>query len=152
MANMSRGLAASLVCAVSLARAGGTPTQPATPAQMRIGRAIYQQYCAACHGARGEGAPHWQHPDALGEMPPPPHNSAGHTWKHADGMLYQLVHDGWRDPFNKTSRLTMPAFRQTLTPVEIRSVIDYIKTMWTPAQRRFQQRESRHAPFPQQAR
>jgi len=39
---------------------------------------------------------------------------------------------GWRDPYNKTQRLTMPAFGQTLAPGEIHDVIEYLKTMWTP--------------------
>ncbi len=115
------------------------------------GRAVYRQRCAVCHGARGEGAPHWQQRDVNGEMPPPPHDSQGHTWKHSDGMLYQLIRDGWRDPFNKTDRLTMPAFGSVLTPVQIRSVITYLKTLWTPQQRRFQREESQAQPFPSDA-
>jgi mono/diheme cytochrome c family protein len=119
---------------------------------IRAGRAIYQQNCASCHGVHGEGEPNWQHPDALGEMPAPPHNAKGHTWKHSDDMLYRLVHDGWRDPFNKTTRLTMPPFGAKLTALEIRSVIEYLKTMWTPEQRDFQRAESRQSPFPPEAR
>ncbi|WP_455153204.1 c-type cytochrome [Cupriavidus basilensis] len=61
-------------------------------------------------------------------------------------MLYRLVKHGWRDPYNKTQHLTMPAFGQTLSPREIRDVLDYLKTMWTPEQRRFQQEESKPAP------
>lgn len=120
--------------------------------QIAAGRRIYEAQCASCHGGRGEGARNWQQPDAQGEMPAPPHDREGHTWKHADGMLYRLVRDGWRDPFNKTARLTMPAFGQSLSPAEIRAVIDYLKTLWTPEQRRFQERESRHMPFPREAR
>lgn len=32
------------------------------PSQQRVeaGRKIYQQHCAACHGAKGEGQPAWQ--------------------------------------------------------------------------------------------
>lgn len=112
------------------------------------GRRIYQTQCASCHGGRGEGAADWQQPNGQGEMPAPPHDRDGHTWKHADGMLYRIVKDGWRDPFNETQRLTMPAFGQTLSPGEIRAVIDYLKTLWTPEQRRFQEEESRREPYP----
>ena len=56
------------------------------------------------------------------------------------------------DLFNKTERLTMPPFGATLTPIEIRSVIEYLKTMWTPEQRAFQRSESRDASFPPEAR
>lgn len=115
-----------------------------------LGHRIYAAQCASCHGAHGEGAADWREPDAHGEMPPPPHDGSGHTWKHADGMLYRIVHDGWRDPFNKTQRLTMPAFGQILAPREIRAVIDYLKPLWSSEQRRFQADESRKAPFPPQ--
>ena len=119
---------------------------------IEAGRRVYIAQCAACHGARGEGQPEWEHADAAGEMPAPPHNAQGHTWKHADAMLYRIVQDGWRDPYNKTQRLTMPAFGQTLSPREMRDVIDYLKTLWTPEQRRFQREESRQAPYPPEAR
>lgn len=115
------------------------------------GGAIYQQYCAACHGAGGEGKPGWQERDALGELPPPPHGPEGHTWKHGDGMLYRIIRDGWRDPFNKTKRLTMPAYKDVLSPLEIKAVITYLKTLWTPEQRKIQREESRQHPFPPEA-
>lgn len=124
---------------------------PPDPAQVKIGRTTYLQSCASCHGANGEGVPNWQQPNELGEMPPPPHGPAGHTWKHADGMLYRIIREGWRDPFNKTQRLTMPAFKQTLSPQQTREVIVYLKTLWTPDQRRFQWEESQHHPFPAKA-
>ncbi|MEO7725969.1 MAG: c-type cytochrome [Burkholderiales bacterium] len=113
-----------------------------------LGRVIYQQHCATCHGARGEGAPGWQQPDKQGELPAPPHNSEGHTWKHSDAMLYRIVKQGWHDPFNKTDRLTMPAYAGQLSPREIEAVITYLKTLWMPEQRRFQRKESRLQPFP----
>lgn len=116
------------------------------------GEAIYQQYCAACHGVKGEGKPGWQERDALGELPPPPHGPEGHTWKHSDAMLYRMIRDGWRDPFNKTKRLTMPAYKDVLSPTEIKSVIAYLKTLWTPEQREYQREESKTHPFPPEAR
>lgn len=123
------------------------------PEPSTAGRAIYQQYCASCHGARGEGAEAWRQPNAQGEMPAPPHDADGHTWKHSDAMLYRMVSDGWRDPFNKTKQLTMPAFREQLTPEQIVEVIAYLKTLWTPEQREFQEEETRaRGAFPPQAR
>lgn len=138
-----------MVAQVHAAEAGS-----AAPDRQEIdtGRLIYQQHCAACHGAKGEGQPNWQKRDALGELPPPPHDSTGHTWKHADAMLYKTIRDGWRDPFNKTKRLTMPAYKDTLAPQEIRAVIGYLKTLWTPQQRRIQREESKRHPFPPEAR
>ncbi len=116
--------------------------------RIATGQAIYAVNCASCHGSRGEAAPGWDHTDASGEMPPPPHDREGHTWKHSDAMLYRIVANGWREPFNKTHRLTMPAFAGVLSPSEMRDVVTYLKTLWTPVQQRFQLEESEHAPFP----
>ncbi len=152
MIELPRAAMIGLIGIASTAYAGDMRPLPAAADLTQVGRTVYLQQCASCHGVHGEGAPRWQQPDAMGEMPPPPHDASGHTWKHADAMLYRLVHDGWRDPFNKTSRLTMPAFGATLKPIEIRAVLNYIKTMWTPKERVFQREESRHAPYPPEAR
>ena len=119
--------------------------------RIEAGRRVYHTQCASCHGPRAEGAFGWQERDAQGELPAPPHDAHGHTWKHGDGMLYRIVRDGWRDPFNRTQRLTMPGFGQALSPKEMRAAIEYLKTLWTPEQRRFQREESRKAPYPPEA-
>lgn len=129
------------------ARAAVQPP-PLDPNVVKQGHMLYQQYCASCHGANAEGAAKWQERDEHGELPAPPHNAEGHTWRHSDAELYDMVSKGWRDPFNKTKRLTMPAFGDTLAPEQIRAVIIYLKTLWTPEQREFQDEESRGHPFP----
>lgn len=63
-------------------------------------------------------------------------------------MLYRIIAEGWRDPWNKTDRLTMPAFGEVLSPQQIRLVVNYLKTLWTQEQRQHQQEESQDAPFP----
>ena len=121
---------------------------PPDAALANSGSAVYRQYCAACHGPHAEGGPNWQKRDAQGELPPPPHNSEGHTWRHSDADLYGMVSKGLRDPFNKTERLTMPGFQETLSPRQIVAVLTYLKTLWTPEERQFQFEESRGHPFP----
>jgi len=133
------------------ARAAATVASPPDLDRVAAGRTVYQQSCASCHGARGEGARGWQLPDQLGELPAPPHDAAGHTWKHSDAMLYRIIQQGWRDPFNKTERLTMPAFNGQLSRAETIAVVAYLKTLWTPKQRKFQTEESRGHPFPPEA-
>jgi mono/diheme cytochrome c family protein len=137
-------LAIAVVTHADAARAADKTAQ----GRLAVGRAVYESACGSCHGARGEGAANWQEPDANGEMPAPPHDHFGHTWKHSDAMLYHIVQQGWRDPFNKTQRLTMPAFKGQLSREETIAVIDYLKTLWKPVQRRFQAEESRKQPFP----
>jgi mono/diheme cytochrome c family protein len=122
--------------------------QPPGSDRVVSGRAVYQQYCASCHGANAQGAPNWQERDEHGELPAPPHNAEGHTWRHSDAELYMMVSKGRRDPFNKTERLTMPAFGDVLSQDQIRAVITYLKTLWTPEEIQFQAEESRGHPFP----
>lgn len=147
MARALLGAALGLLgAATALASASGVRPQDA--ALVDSGSAVYRQHCASCHGAQAQGAPGWQQPDASGEMPAPPHDAQGHTWKHSDAMLYRIVMRGWRDPFNKTSRLTMPGYSAILSPGEAKAVVTYLKTLWTPEQRSFQREESSKGPFP----
>ncbi len=148
MANWMVNFLVGMIMLGASAASASEPRSTSKSAEANAGRAIYEQSCASCHGARGEGAPRWQRPDRNGEMPAPPHDSTGHTWKHSDAMLFRLVKRGWRDPFNKTQRLTMPAFGGQLSREQTIAVIAYLKTQWKPAQRRFQAEESRGQPFP----
>lgn len=133
----------ALLAAPVLAGASGGPgSADSAPTEVAQGRQIYEQYCAACHGWQGEGAANWKKPDKKGEMPPPPHDETGHTWRHSDAMLFKMIAEGWRHPFNKSDWLTMPAFEEQMTAQEIQSVIDYLKTLWTDEQREYQKTES----------
>ena len=47
-----------------------------------LGREIYVQNCAACHGTNLEGQPSWRSSNEVGMSPAPPHDVTGHTWHH----------------------------------------------------------------------
>lgn len=112
------------------------------------GRQVYAANCASCHSDNTQGAPNWQQPNEQGNLPPPPHDASGHTWRHSDGELYRIIRDGWRDPFNKTPELTMPPFKDRLSDQEIKAVITYFKSLWTPEQRQYQWEQSQDDPLP----
>lgn len=152
MRSLLLGAAMVAIGTASPVLAGARERGASASGRIEVGRRIFETNCASCHGGHGEGAPRWEHRDAKGELPPPPLDARGHAWKHADGMLYRLVKDGWRDPFNKTERLTMPAFGGALSPQQIRAVIGYLRTLWAPEQRRFQAGETRKEPFPPEPR
>lgn len=121
------------------------------PALHRAGATVYQTHCAACHRTRGEGAADWKRPASNGIYPPPPHDSTGHTWHHADGLLYRIVAYGTARALGDTSspsRYGMPPFDSTLSPRQIHAVLTYLKAGWTPAQRRHQKEASQEDPFP----
>ena len=150
---LTHTVTALMVLGAAAALAGKADPPPLDPKKVEAGRIVYQRYCASCHGVRGEGEAKWETPNAQGELPSPPHNTEGHTWKHSDEMLYRMVSEGWRDPFNKTQRLTMPGFASQLSPQEIRDVVIYLKTLWTHEQRQFQWEETLvRGAFPPQAR
>ncbi len=117
------------------------------PGQVARGRQVYLQHCATCHGRQAEGAPNWQQPDARGDLPPPPHDDSGHTWRHSDTQLAEMIRNGLRDPFNKTPELTMPPFKDRLSDEEVAAVIAYFKSLWSPEHRRYQDEENRRPPM-----
>lgn len=121
----------------SISEALGTtvPTPPplptADPDMLAIGMSIYDQYCAACHGANLEGAADWKTQNADGSFRPPPHNAEGHTWHHNDRILIEAIKEGGaRLPDNIGGTSNMPAFKDVLTNEEITAVLAYIKSSW----------------------
>jgi len=120
------------------------PLPTLDPGRVAQGRQVYLRNCASCHGQQAEGAPHWQQPDSRGDLPPPPHDDSGHTWRHGDTQLHEIIHDGMRDPFNKTPDLTMPPFKDRLSEQEIDDVLAYMKSLWSPEHRRYQEEQQAH--------
>ncbi len=107
-------------------------------AQVQAGRVIYQRHCAACHGAKAEGVPHWATPGPDGLYPAPPHDNTGHTWHHSDRVLYETIYSGMGDPLRPDAPLRMLAWGQQLSDAEIRAVIEYFKSLWTEENRDWQ--------------
>jgi mono/diheme cytochrome c family protein len=123
------------------------PAACARPAASNAGAALppeaktlYIQYCAECHGEKGEGQPNWKRPNAEGVYPAPPHNSSGHTWHHADDQLLAIIAQGGSLP-----KTQMPAFDATLTEAEMQLVLAYIKTFWGEEERAFQEQVTRQS-------
>ena len=101
--------------------------------QLLRGRAIYDQHCAACHGQKLEGQPDWRTRRPDGRMPAPPHDDTGHTWHHPDAVLFGIVKYGLVPPYAPAGYSSdMPAFRSTLTDDDIRVVLAFIESTWSP--------------------
>jgi mono/diheme cytochrome c family protein len=117
-----------------------TPGDAGDARQLARGREIYVTYCAACHGANLEGEPDWKQPRPDGSMPAPPHDATGHTWHHADDLLFQIVAEGGQSisPPGYVNR--MPAFGEQLGDEEIWAVLAYIKSTW-PEENRLAQED-----------
>lgn len=94
------------------------------------GQGIYQQHCATCHGADGEGQPDWQQRLPNGRMPAPPHDSSGHTWHHPDPQLFLMVKKGVAALAPPGYQSDMPGYGGILSDREIFAVLAYIKSRW----------------------
>lgn len=107
------------------------------------GRKLYAGHCAACHGANLEGQPDWKKPLPSGRMPAPPHDASGHTWHHADGILFRITKEGPAAIVGGRYESDMPGFEGVLSDDEIRSVLTYIKSTWPEKELAYQQELSR---------
>jgi mono/diheme cytochrome c family protein len=118
-------------------------------ASAETGAALYARHCASCHGANLEGQPDWRSPKADGTYPAPPHDAEGHTWHHDDAMLQDYVTRGGQavlDDMGVSFRSEMPEFVEVLSPAEITSILDFIKSTWPDRIR--QARDERLRPAP----
>ena len=95
-----------------------------------LGKSVYVQNCASCHGIKLEGQKDWMSrlPDGL--MPAPPHDETGHTWHHSDKYLFMITKYGIEDIIGQKYPNNMPAYKNILSDKEIISVLSYIKSTW----------------------
>ena len=110
------------------------PLPTLVPEQVQVGQTVYAQSCASCHGANLEGKPDWQVPLADGTLPPPPHDSSGHTWHHPDELLLEIIANGGDPEYNSQ----MPGFKDQLSEEQMAAVLEFIKSKWERDEREYQ--------------
>lgn len=140
---------------IALAAAGGIAwywSKPALPAidpdnpdQVARGSTLYAAQCARCHGANLEGQPNWRERLANGRLPAPPHDASGHSWHHADAVLFGIAKHGIAEYAPPGYESDMPAFEGVLTDEDIAAVLAYIKNRWPPEVRARQENINRQA-------
>jgi hypothetical protein len=81
-----------------------------------------------------QGVPDWKKPLADGSLPPPPHDSSGHTWHHEDSLLLRIIANGGDPKYNSK----MPAFEKTLSKAQMVAILEFIKSVWGRKEREFQ--------------
>lgn len=109
---ISIGLALALLVGVPAQfafAAGGDPAK---------GKAVYEQFCVACHGAQGKG----DGPAGLMMTPRPADFTSAKIKGKADGELLKSIQDG-RPP------TTMPAFKGQLSEQQISDVLAYARSL-----------------------
>ena len=96
-----------------------------------LGRVVYAENCASCHGVALEGQANWRQRDADGYLPAPPHDETGHTWHHPDSYLFLMTKYGIEEMIGKSYPNNMPAYEDKLTDEEILAALSYIKSTWS---------------------
>lgn len=107
----------------------GLRVDPTNVAQVELGRRIYMEACANCHGASLEGQPNWRKRLPNGRLPAPPHDASGHTWEHPYEALFRTVKYGPR-VYPAGYQTDMPAFENRLTDSEIAASLAFIASTW----------------------
>jgi mono/diheme cytochrome c family protein len=107
-------------------------SDPRDSTKVRLGAQVYAEQCGACHGANLEGQPNWKETLPNGRRPAPPHDDSGHTWHHADNVLFYIVKNGLVPPYASAGyESDMPAFGAKLSDDEIWAVLAFIKSHWS---------------------
>ncbi len=107
------------------------------------GKKLYLEHCSSCHGVKLEGQPNWRQRKDNGKLPAPPHDEKGHTWHHSDNQLFQITKLGTEAIVGSDYKSDMPGFKDTLSDIEIRNVLEFIKSTWPERIRRIQERRNR---------
>ena len=108
----------------------GISLQHKDRAVVDVGKAIYAENCASCHGVVLEGQANWRQRDIEGYLPAPPHDERGHTWHHSDSYLFLMTKYGIEEMIGKSYPNNMPVFEDKLTDDEIIAALSYIKSTW----------------------
>lgn len=140
------------LCTVALAADKGTDgtLTALKPDDLRVvqaGEVVYHANCASCHGKYLEGAPNWRQRDENGYLPAPPHDETGHTWHHADDLLFEITKYGPGAVIGDSGYKTlMPAYQYQLSDEDIIAVLSFIKNSWPLEQREWQDKMNGNDP------
>ena len=125
-----RFLAIALSVSACFDAGAGGLLQPDNDRLVAIGRQVYAENCASCHGDNLEGEPDWRDRKADGKLPAPPHDQTGHTWHHADKLLFKITKFGLKRFAGKDYESDMPVYDGILSDEEIIAVLSFIKSTW----------------------
>lgn len=93
--------------------------------QLRLGKQVFQQHCASCHGKQAEGTPDWRKTGPDGKYPPPPLNGTAHAWHHSLKVLLRQIRMGGQKLGG-----TMPGFAGKLSNEEMLASIAWFQSKW----------------------
>jgi len=90
----------------------------ATPESLAAGQALYQRYCAVCHGKNGQGG-------SGSDISPPAPNLTDAEWKHGstDGEIFKVIKEG------VPPELNMEPWGDRIKDPDIWNVVNYIRSL-----------------------
>lgn len=134
-------LGLSMVSGLSPAIGGELLRADATDKEaVQMGKRLYVEHCASCHGKSLEGEENWRQELPEGGRPAPPHDHTGHTWHHDDALLFRITKLGPKAFDTGDYVYRMPGFEGILDDQEIWAVLAFIKSTW-PSELRAYQRQ-----------
>ncbi|WP_455374780.1 c-type cytochrome [Kaarinaea lacus] len=110
---------------VSASSTGLMPKREYDQKVLNVGKEVYAENCAQCHGENAQGAPNWHKRNADGTFPPPPLNGTGHAWHHSIAVLTDMIKNG-----SKPGEGNMPAWKDKLSAEQIDMVIQWFQSLW----------------------
>ena len=94
--------------------------------QLALGKQIFAENCAKCHGENAQGAKNWHQRNADGSFPPPPLNGSGHAWHHSLDVLSDVISNG-----SQPGQGNMPAWKDKLSREQIEATIMWFQSLWS---------------------
>ena len=95
--------------------------------QVVLGRQVFAENCAVCHGAEAQGTGgDWRERLDDGSFPPPPLNGSAHAWHHPQEILLRVIDYGGAAMGGK-----MPEFIDVLEQEEKLAAIAYFQSFWS---------------------
>ena len=91
---------------------------PVDAAVIASGQRLYRSKCQRCHGLDGTGSG----PDADSDHPPGDLTDAGRAARNPDGVMFYKIWNGRTKP-------KMPAMKAEIDPIDVWTVIHYVKTL-----------------------
>ena len=134
------------LASILVALLGRVAPAAADETQLDMGKHIYAERCASCHGANLQGQPNWMVRLPNGRLPAPPHDASGHTWHHSDAQLFRITKEGLA-AIVPGYESDMPAYGRSLSDQEIRAVLEYIKGTWPEREREYQRGRTQANPL-----
>lgn len=108
----------------------GMTINPENKDLVSLGKEVYLDSCAACHGFNLEGQKNWRLRKPDGKLPAPPHDETGHTWHHPDQMLFDITKLGTQKVLGIEYKTDMIGFGDVHSDKEIWAALSYIKSTW----------------------